>query len=144
MGHKTKKQQEAIRFMIHERLTARTLVPDEVSSDTHLDDDILSAFFEARLGDEESAPVIAHLVACAACRGVTAHLVRFESEVSDAPLPVTAEESPGSLRQWFEDFRAGLGSSGEEVFAYQNPPEDSEQNKPPPDSDETTEEDKSS
>ena len=124
--------------MVHERLTARTLVPDEVSSDTHLDDDILSAFFEARLGDEESAPVIAHLVACAVCRGVTAQLVRFESELSDAAVPVTAEESPGSLRQWFEDFRAGLGSSGEEVFAYQNPPEDSE---PPADSDE---EDKSS
>jgi hypothetical protein len=48
------------------------------SQGQHLDDDLLSAFVEGRLGDAESKPVTTHLVDCGFCRNVTAELVRLE------------------------------------------------------------------
>ena len=128
MGNNIKKAHETIRYMVRERLKARVVATAELSSENHLDDDTISAFFEGRLGEAESAPVIAHLVSCSLCRHMTAQLAQFDSDVSSTTLPVVGEENPTSLRQWFEDFRAGFGGgSTEEVFAYQNPSEVSEE-----------------
>ena len=121
MGKAEKKEQDSIRYLVHERLRSRS---QAVSSEPHLDDDTVAAFLEARLTEEESAPVIAHLVACGSCRRLTAQLVSFDSNVDDSFVPTAEEQDQGSLRQWFEDFKAGLSGSNEEVFAYQNPPED--------------------
>lgn len=132
MGKRLKKEQETIRHMVRERLKARVVAATEPSAGNHLDDDTIAAFFEARLGDAESAPVIAHLVSCSTCRRTTAQLAQFDSDVSSTSLPAVSEEPP-SLRQWFDDFRAGFGGSTEEVFAYQNPPEVSEEGSKPTD-----------
>ena len=127
MGNRNKKEQETIRHMVRERLKARVVAAKEPSVANHLDDDTISAFFEARLGEAESAPVIAHLVSCSICRHATAQLAQFDSDVSATTLPPAGDETPTSLRQWFDDFRAGFGPTAEEVFAYQNPPEVSEE-----------------
>ncbi|PWT79529.1 MAG: hypothetical protein C5B44_06735 [Acidobacteria bacterium] len=140
MGKALKKEQDCIRYLVHERLRSRSKV-NAASSDPHLDDDTVAAFLEARLTEEESGPVIAHLVACGSCRRLTAQLVSFDSNVDDSYVDTGEREDQGSLRQWFEDFKAGLSSSNEEVFAYQNPPETEDSQSPtqepptPPDTD---------
>ncbi|HEY6119382.1 MAG TPA: hypothetical protein VIV66_05450 [Pyrinomonadaceae bacterium] len=134
MGNDIKKEHETIRFMVRERLKARVVATTELPSENHLDDDTISAFFEGRLGDAESAPVITHLVSCSLCRHMTAQFAQFDADVSATTLPVVGEENPTSLRQWFEDFRTGFaGGSTEEVFAYQNPADVSEEASKPTD-----------
>jgi len=127
--------------MVEERLKTRSLLASEIAVDSHLDDDTISAFVEARLSEVEATPVIAHLVACSSCRRTTAQLVRLESEADDEPEQVITDESPGPLRSLFEDLTAGLGRPAAEdvVFAYQNPEgtaDDQDANPPAPAPDE--------
>jgi len=123
-GEKGKKETEAIRYMIHQRLKARTeslLEP----LDAHLDEDAMCAFVEGRLEETESVPVISHLVACAPCRHTTAQLVRLESQF-DQESESIPEESPGRVSSLFDHLASRLVPSFEEdaVFAYQNPEPD--------------------
>jgi hypothetical protein len=110
--------------MIQERLKARMLVESAVfTSDAHLDEDTLSAFVQARLGEAESLPIISHLVACGFCRGATAQLTRLESEITDEPDATTPEQSPNRIQLFLAGLASRVIPSSEEdvVFAYQSP-----------------------
>jgi hypothetical protein len=122
-SEKAKKETETIRYLIHQRLKAR--VPAESLPgplDAHLDEDAICAFVEGRLAEAESAPVIAHLVACAPCRHTTAQLIRLESQFDPESDPTPAE-GPGPVRSLLEHLASRLTPSFEEdvVFAYQDP-----------------------
>jgi hypothetical protein len=141
MQDRSKKEVETIRYMVEERLKTRSLLASEMAVDSHLDDDTISAFVEARLSEVEATPVIAHLVVCGSCRRTTAQLVRLESDEDDEPEQVMTDESPGPLRLLFEDLTAGLARPAAEdvVFAYQNPEsnaDDQDANPPAPAPDE--------
>ena len=117
-----KKETEAIRHMIHQRLKAR-LTAESPSSDTHLDEDAICAFVEGRLEEAEVSPVVSHLIACSSCRHTTAQLIRLGSQF-DPEIELTApEESPGRVRLLLERLASRLTPSLEEdaVFAYQEP-----------------------
>lgn len=125
-GEKAKKETETIRYLIHQRL--KTRVPAESLPgplDVHLDEDAICAFVEGRLEEAESAPVIAHLVACAACRHTTAQLIRLEAQFDPESDP-TPVEDPGPVRSLLEHLAARITPSFEEdvVFAYQDPEHD--------------------
>ncbi len=113
--------------MIHQHLQRRALVAPPMLSETHLDEDALSAFIEGRLSEAESAPVVAHLVSCGFCRHITAQLVRLESEIgaSETSLPPATEE-PGRIRRLLQELAARVlpSSEDEAVFAYHAPAED--------------------
>jgi hypothetical protein len=130
MQEGTKREKQTIRYMIHERLTARSLAEVKIPPEAHLDEDTISAFLESRLRDAEASPVISHLVACSSCRQTTAQLVRLESQITDDADVVVPEESPGGLRRAFEDLTSRLIHPAQEdvVFAYQNPEENPDQN----------------
>jgi hypothetical protein len=86
----------------------------------HPDDDAITAFVEGRLGEADAAPIVSHLVGCAACLHLTAQLIRGAEqmdEVSSASMP---EAEPGPLRRLFDRMAAGLIPSVNEdaVFAY--------------------------
>lgn len=126
MVQKPNAETEAIRQLIDRRLKSRLSAEAVVAHfDDHLDDDSISAFVEGRLDENESSPLIAHLVQCSACRHTTAQLVRLESEV-DTETEVTPDESPGRMRSFIENLAARITPSFEEdaVFAYQNPEPD--------------------
>jgi hypothetical protein len=128
MGSKPNTETDAIRRLIDRRL--KTRLPAEVAAhfDGHVDDDSISAFVEGRLDANESAPLISHLVQCAACRYTTAQLVRLESQVEQEHGPA-ADEGPGRMRSFIDNLAARITPSFEEdaVFAYQNPePEQAE------------------
>lgn len=117
---KSNKGTLAIGYMIQERLRARTLAESpDVALSAHPDEDIICAFVEARLGADESLPVISHLIACGVCRRATAQLVRLESlnENDDFAL----EESSGRLRLFLDDLASRITPSENAVFAYQEP-----------------------
>jgi hypothetical protein len=119
------RETETIRYMIDQRLKARTTTESAAPSDAHVDEDAICAFVEGRLDDVEASPVISHLIACSQCRHTTVLLIRFESqfESEDDSTPV---ESPGRVRLLLERLAAGFTPSVEEdaVFAYQDPDPD--------------------
>lgn len=121
---RTKKGTLAIGYMIQERLRARSLADStDVALSAHPDEDTVSAFVEARLGADESLPVVSHLIACGVCRRATAQLVRLESQLDENDDSTVLEESPGRLRLFLDGLASSMIPSSEEdaVFAYQNP-----------------------
>ncbi|SRR6266404_1632360 len=116
---------ETIRYMIDQRLKARTADESAATSDAHIDEDSICAFVEGRLEEAEASPVISHLIACASCRHTTALLIRLESQFEPEDDP-TQIESPGRFRLLLDRLAAGFTPSLEEdaVFAYQNPEPD--------------------
>lgn len=116
---------ETIRYMIDQRLKARTLDESAAPLDAHVDEDAICAFLEGRLEDAEASPVISHLITCSSCRQTTALLIRFESQFESEKDP-TPNESPGRVRLLLERLAAGFTPSVEEdaVFAYHDPDPD--------------------
>ena len=143
MSPETDKEMEAIRHLVHERLNCVTDDAVMTSSALHLDEDALSAFVESRLSEDESAPIVSHLTACASCRGTTVRLIRLESFVLADDDVIVPEESPSRLRQFLENLAAQVIPSSDEdaVFAYQNPDDhqESEKNATPRQDDSSTE-----
>ena len=117
-----KKETEAMRYMIHERLKAR-LATESLSLETHLDEDAICAFVEGRLEEAEISPVISHLIACASCRQTTAQLIRLDSQFDPENELTALEESPSRVRLFLDGLASSLTPSFEEdaVFAYQDP-----------------------
>lgn len=113
--------------MVHAHLRRRLQIEPPIAPDEHLDDDLLSAFTEGRLNENETAPVLGHLVACSFCRHITAQLVRLDSKVGETKdsLPTT-QEDPGRMRRLLDDLgsRVFVPSDDEVVFAYHAPADD--------------------
>ena len=125
---KNNRETEGIRLMIHQHLQRSAFIAPPVISQVHLDEDALSAFVEGRLSEQESAPVIQHLVGCGFCRRATAQLIRLESEIGQAELgsPEETAQDPGRIRTLLEDLASRVlpQSEGDAVFAYHAPAED--------------------
>src|SRR6478672_10432431 len=116
------KKAETIRGMIAQRLkTVAAAELSNVPAQLHLDEDVIAAFVEGRLLDNECQPVLAHLAACGACRRASAQIVQLENQIDAEPAGNLADE-PGRLESLLSKFGSLVPSSGEDVvFAYQNP-----------------------
>ncbi len=55
---------------------------------SHLDEDSLSAFVEGALTQPQAALILKHLVDCISCRRVTAQLAELDSALDSAPMNV--------------------------------------------------------
>ena len=119
------KKTETIREMIGQRL--KTVAMTELSQvvvQPHLDEDMIAAFVEGRLVDNECQPVLAHLAACGACRRASAQMIQLENQVDADVASKTVDEEPGRLEAMLSRLRSAVPSINEEVvFAYQNPEE---------------------
>ena len=118
------KKTGTIRELIAQRLKSVAAAElSEKSVQPHLDEDMIAAFVEGRLHDDECQPVLAHLAACGACRRTSAQIVQLENQLDAEPVPGTVEE-PSRLESLISKFGSLVPSAGEEVvFAYQNPEE---------------------
>ena len=116
------KKAETIREMIGQRLKAVAVAElSNVPVQSHLDEDVIAAFVEGRLLDNECQPVLAHLAACGACRRASAQMVQLENQV-DAEPESDSVEDPGRLESLLSKFGSLVPTAGEDVvFAYQNP-----------------------
>src|SRR5215813_8916376 len=115
------KKTETIRGMIAQRLKVVAAAElSQVPNQLHLDEDVIAAFVEGRLLDNECQPVVAHLAACGACRRASAQIVQMENQIDAEPATDVAEE-PGRLESLLSKFGSLGPSAGEEVvFAYQD------------------------
>ncbi|HVF86867.1 MAG TPA: hypothetical protein VM866_04725 [Pyrinomonadaceae bacterium] len=116
--------------MIEQHLRRQALVAPPISVGNHLNEDALAAFVEGRLTQNESAPLVSHLVACAFCRRATAELVRLDAALGKIEgVQIPQSEEPGRVRRLLSDLAARVlpSSDGEVVFAYHAPAEDFEQ-----------------
>jgi len=113
---------ETIRQMIAHRLKAGAATElSHVAVQPHLDEDVIAAFVEGRLRDDECQPVLAHLAACGACRRASAQTMQLENQV-DAEPPSDFAEDPGRLESLLSKFGSLIPSAGEDVvFAYHSP-----------------------
>ena len=128
---KSNKESDRLRRMVHQHLARRgSLAPASAAAGAHLDEDALSVFVEGRLSENESAPLIRHLVACASCRHITTQLIRLDTELSagETPAPAPAAEEPGRIRRLLADLAARVlpSSEGDVVFGYHAPADDFE------------------
>lgn len=113
--------------MIHEHLQRSAMNTAPVAASVHLDEDALSAFVEGRLSEQESAPVLQHLVGCGFCRRITAQLVRLETEMGatqESASDTTAQETDRLSRLKDLVSRVLPQPDGDTVFAYHAPAED--------------------
>ena len=119
------KKTDTIRELIAQRLKAVAAAElSQAPTQTHLDEDMIAAFVEGRLRDDECQPVLAHLAACGSCRRASAQIVQLENQVDAEPAAGTVEE-PSRLESLLSKFGSLVPSASEEVvFAYQNPEED--------------------
>ena len=125
---KSNKESERLRSMVHHHLHRKSSLAQTLTTGAHLDEDMLTAFTEGRLGENESAPVVKHLVGCSSCRRITAQLIRLDTELAgeEHPAPITQEE-PNRIRRLLSDLAARvLPSSETEIFAYHAPADDFE------------------
>ena len=122
-----RKETEAIRYMIHERLRSR--LAESRPLENHLDEDAICAFVEGRLEEGECSPVISHLIACTSCRQTTAQLIRLGSKFDAETESAALEENPGRVRLLLDRLGSRLAPSIEEdaVFAYHDPAAEPEQ-----------------
>ena len=113
--------------MVHAHLRRRASIAPPIAPGEHLDDDLLSAFTEGRLNENESTPVLSHLVACSFCRHITAQLVRLDSDLSvERESSIVDQKNDGRIRRMLDELgsRVFAPSDDEAVFAYHSPAED--------------------
>lgn len=127
------KKTEMIRELIAQRLKAVAAAElSNVPVQPHLDEDVIAAFVEGRLLDNECQPVLAHLAACGACRRASAQIVQLENQIDADVSAETVDEEPGRLEAVLSRLRAAVPSINDDVvFAYQNPEENSERRDEP-------------
>ena len=126
------KKTETIRGMIAQRLKAVAAAElSHLPAQPHLDEDVIAAFVEGRLGDSECQPVLAHLAACGACRRASAQMVQLENQVDVEPAGEVAEDA-GRLEAILSKFGSMVSATGEEVvFAYQDSEEEEKKEQSP-------------
>ena len=122
-------ENRAIHNLVGEYLR-RSVSNENPTVEKHLDDDMLTAFVEGRLGEKESMPVVKHLVDCGFCRKITAQLFKLEAELDEheMTIPVVVGE-PGRVRRFLEGITIRFfGDDEESVFAYHASPEGQDEN----------------
>lgn len=126
------KKTETIREMIGQRMKAVAVAElSNVPVQPHLDEDVIAAFVEGRLVDNECQPVLAHLAACGACRRASAQMVQLENQIDADAATDVSDEEPGRLEAVLSRLRSAVPSINEEVvFAYQNPDDDDDSSQP--------------
>lgn len=119
------KKTDTIRELIGQRLKVVAAAElSDVSVQPHLDEDVIAAFVEGRLLDNECKPVLTHLAACGSCRRASAQMVQLENQIDADVASEVGDEEPGRLEAMLSRLRATVPSINEDVvFAYQNPEE---------------------
>ncbi len=99
--------------------------------DSHIDEDLVTAFVEGTLTEREAGPVVTHLADCSFCRHVTAELVKLEYAFADVPQSATVADAPPSkVSEVLNGLLARIFGNGESaVFAHQESEDDAADDK---------------
>lgn len=93
----------------------------ELSKESHLDEDSLTAFVEGNLNFRESQPIVNHLVKCSFCRHVTTELVKLDYAFADVQTAPTVDKNsePASISNVLSGLLSRIfGTNDGAVFAH--------------------------
>ena len=104
-----------------------TAAGSHVSQDSHLDEDLLSAFVEGSLNRRESNAAVKHLADCSFCRQMTTELIKMDFVFADETAKSYAKvgnNEPSKISEVLSGLMSRLFGSGEAaVFAHEEKPE---------------------
>ena len=103
------------------RQRASSSVP-ALASESHLNDDSLTAFVEGNLSAREARPMVSHLVDCSFCRHVTTELVRLDLAFAETDVIESRAETsePSSVSEVLSGILSRIfGTNDGAVFAHQ-------------------------
>ena len=107
-------------------LQARSAFIDVDPGSQHLDEDVLTAFVEGNLSENEAGPAISHMTGCSYCLHVSAELIKLGLEFADEPraiAPPAAE--PTRVGEVLGGILSRIFGSGDgAVFALEEKSED--------------------
>ncbi len=115
----------------------RTIEKFNNGNDSHLDEEILTAFVEGNLSRREGESALTHLTSCSFCRHITAELVKLDFALldfalSEKPESVIAarENAPTKVSDVLQNLISKIfGSSDGAVFAHEEKSETTEEEK---------------
>lgn len=116
-----------IQGLLDRFLQAKSINSGFETSSEHLDDDVLTAFVEGNLNQNEAKPITTHLVNCSFCRHITAELIKLDFAFADDTQVVTATNAkPTKVADVLSGILSRIfGSNDGAVFAHQEPDEKS-------------------
>ncbi len=99
----------------------------------HLDEDVLTAFVEGTLSENEATPVVSHLSSCNFCLHVSSELIKLESAFAEETRPaVLLESEPVKVGSVLSGILSRIFGTGENaVFAHEEKiePDEDDDNK---------------
>lgn len=107
-----------IQGLLDRFLKARPADINFETTQTHLDEDALTAFVEGNLGRREAQPVVTHLVDCSFCRHITTELVRLDLAFAGT-APLIVESRPTKVSEVLSGILSKIfGTNDGAVFAH--------------------------
>jgi hypothetical protein len=132
-------QENKIQGLLDRYLRQRTAGSGHaLASESHLNDDSLTAFVEGNLSEREARPMVAHLVDCSFCRHVTTELVRLDLAFAETEFIEGRVETnePSRVSEVLSGILSRIfGTNDGAVFAHQE--KDAEEEDEKPDDDES-------
>ena len=112
-------------------LQAQSSLIDVDPQAKHLDEDILTAFVEGNLSENEARPVVSHMADCSYCLHVSAELIKLDLAFTDEPRVAEAPVSePSKVGEVLGRILSRIfGSNDGAVFALEEKQEDEDESK---------------
>ena len=135
-GH-TITQEIKIQGLLDRYLQFRSANTSFSGNENHLDEDLLTAFVEGRLGERESPSIIKHLIDCSFCLHVTGELTKLNAAFADEEPVVTPvlSKEPMKISEVLNGLLSKIfGPSDNAVFAHQEEEKENQDEEPREDS----------
>lgn len=86
----------------------------------HLDEDILSAFVEGAVTENQAVPVLKHLIHCAFCRRITTQLAELSENFAEIPVSTSSVKTNSWGELWNNLTESVSRSYDNSVVAHEN------------------------
>jgi hypothetical protein len=119
MNHAETRMQSALGAFLK---TRSAIAETDSRQSAHLDDDVLTAFVEGNLSEQEAMPVMKHMSDCSFCLHVSAELIRLDEAMGEETTSATTSVSsePTKVGEVLGGILSRIFGSGDgEVFAHE-------------------------
>lgn len=118
-----------IQGLLDRYLRFRTANNNYKETETHLDEDSLTAFVEGRVNERESPSIIGHLIDCSFCLHVTGELAKLNSVFAEDEIAVVVPtKEPTRVSEVLSGLLSRIfGSNDGAVFAHEEKEEEKEE-----------------
>ncbi|NJM53024.1 MAG: hypothetical protein HC846_06275 [Blastocatellia bacterium] len=117
-----------IQGLLDRFLKFRTASTNFRGSESHLDDDSLTAFIEGKINEREASGIITHLINCSFCLHVTGELAKLSDSFAEDEVMISAvTKEPTKVSEVLSGLLSRIfGTNDGAVFAHQEDEKESE------------------